>query len=415
MASASDALGCARGIGDRNGLRSAVAAVAFWLLVACWLAGCGEPPEPPLNCAGKVPHCARAFVPSSATDCSQAICRQCDEGYEFDVDARTLVSTRKCRFRCTSAQVEAGCAPFSCDNATSCSRCLPGFVAVGGSSVAASSLLKVRRLPAAHGVSEAPSCTPAQSAVPISFYMYRAQSDHTYPPENTDLASAAGVMWYLHNEVVCRRQSCPRHYDVVRVLRYRVTVYNTPEVYKVRHGQLGHFVQFDGGQCTEPSPAACPTANWKPYGFMVGCQPQFAQQFFEPAEKYGCFWYSLPGPCPSLRYDNPKKTGACATEEPGGRCSEPNGTRTCTWNYTDAGEVSVSELSGIADMDAFCAAGNFEYDDDTDRGKGTSFWDEKKNPVRGGLRVQQLLELFARKYPHAETGLELPDPKCTGW
>ena len=120
-----------------------------------------------------------------------------------------------------------------------------------------------------------------ESATEMSFYMYRAaglmeicriswrfealeaapkaQSKVEYPPENCDLASAAGVMWYLHNEVV---KLCPRHYDITRVLRYKVTVFNPASVFAVRAGQFGHFVQFDFGQCTVPD---CATW-WAKYG-----------------------------------------------------------------------------------------------------------------------------------------------------
>eukprot|EP00439_Symbiodinium_sp_Y106_P046474 s957_g5.t3 len=38
----------------------------------------------------------------------------------------------------------------------------------------------------------AASCTKETAAASMNFYMYRAQSDVSYPPENCDLASAAG-------------------------------------------------------------------------------------------------------------------------------------------------------------------------------------------------------------------------------
>lgn len=202
----------------------------------------------------------------------------------------------------------------------------------------------------------------------MSFFMYRAQSDTSYPPENCDLASAAGVMWYLHNEVV---KLCPRHYNISRVIRYNVTVFNPPSVYAMRQGQFGPFVAFDYGQCTVPN---CPHL-WEQYGYAVGCQKQDVTRW-----KYeDSFWYSLPGKCPSQKWSN--KSSECAAQELGGNCSQPNGTQTCTWHAEQVGEVLVNDLSGISDLAAFCAAGNVEYDENTDKGRGCSFWTQSLDPT----------------------------------
>eukprot|EP00435_Cladocopium_sp_Y103_P064158 s199_g25.t2 len=215
-------------------------------------------------------------------------------------------------------------------------------------------------------------CSKASAATSMSFYMYRAQSDTSYPPENCDLASAAGVMWYLHNEVV---KLCPRHYNISRVIRYNVTVFNPPSVYAMRQGQFGPFVAFDYGQCTVPD---CPHL-WEQYGYAVGCQKQDVTRW-----KYeDSFWYSLPGKCPSQKWSN--KSSECAAQELGGNCSQPNGTQTCTWHAEQVGEVLVNDLSGISDLAAFCAAGNVEYDENTDKGRGCSFWDDKFNASRNKL------------------------------
>jgi len=264
----------------------------------------------------------------------------------------------------------------------------------------------------------------------MQFYMYRAQSKVTYPPENVNLASAAGVMWYLHNEVVARNQSCScltpsctsRHYDVTRVLRYKVTVYNTPTS---GHGQFGHFLQFDSGRCSYPN---CED-QWKNHGYMVGCQvtPRVGGVPVQSAD-YGSksMWYSLPGPCPMLAFNDPSKKvcaqggGSAPFEQPrpGGswcdnRTHAPDGSNACTWSAEDAGEISLDELAGIDDHTQFCRERKYEYNDASDRGQGTTFWDGKTDAARNAQRVERMLELFAKRHPEAEN--MLPEPVCDGW
>jgi len=366
---------------------------------SCTEARCGSCPEKytasvdskggfcGLTCG--LPHCAeRVVAVRGADNCDDATaklsCGECEQGWEFELDRKTLEPTGNCSFSCSAAQEQAGCAPRTCSEDGSCTRCRPGF-----------------RHAALQGAAAA-SCTKETAAASMNFYMYRAQSDVSYPPENCDLASAAGVMWYLHNEVVIL---CPRHYDITRILRYNVTVFNPAPVFALRGGQFGHFVQFDYGQCTVPD---CKANWWDKYGYMVGCQQQDSTMW-----KYDeSYWYSLPGKCPSQKWND--KTAECIAEEAGGNCSSPDGSSTCTWHVEPAGEVSVDDLSGIKNLAAFCAAGNVEYDPDKDRGRGCSFWDDKFNKTRNQDRVMAMQRLFAKNYP-TEDALAVPAPMCDGF
>jgi len=99
----------------------------------------------------------------------------------------------------------------------------------------------------------------------MDFYLYRAQGDDNYPPENINAADLAGVMWYLHNEVV---PSTPRKFGVTRILRFRVSVKITDAYFYKYHKHFGPFVAFDSGACTAPN---C-NDIWNNFGFVVGCQ-----------------------------------------------------------------------------------------------------------------------------------------------
>lgn len=325
-----------------------------------------------------------------ATSCdksAQPQCEQCSAGYEFDLDIKSLMPTGQCRFACTRGQELAGCSPGYCSADGTCSRCVPGFTKIGSSDFL--------------GAPRAQTCTAAAVTVPMNFYMYRAQNDQTYPPDNTDLASAAGVMWYLHNEVV---RICPRKFGITRILRYNVTVFNPPAVFGVKAGQFGHFVQFDSGKCTVDG---CNALWQQPTGYMVGCQPQ-AETF----HYHNSFWYSIPGSCPSKDFSS--KTPDCEAAEPGGKCDSPTGAPTCTWSAVLDGEVQLDELSGITNYAAFCAEGNVEYDLAMDAGRGNDFWDERNSDVKNKARVLKLMQLFAKHYPTDDATM-MPDALCNGF
>jgi hypothetical protein len=154
------------------------------------------------------------------------------------------------------------------------------------------------------------------------FYMYRAQSENNYAMQNVNTASLAGVMWYLHNEIV---QSVPRKYDVSRIMRLKMTMKNPQAWWDAHHTQFGQYVAFDQAKCTVPN---CQDI-WDTYGAVIGCQapnPDVANyrsfhQTILRCDNGHCdapIWYSLPGPCPSMYFG--QKTPACIDQFPGGFC-----------------------------------------------------------------------------------------------
>jgi len=228
-------------------------------------------------------------------------------------------------------------------------------------------------------------CLPPKKKAEISFYAYRAQSDVEYVLENVNAASLAGVMWYLENEVI--RPQCPRHYKITRILRFKVTI-KPPE--NLPHS-FGKFFAFDKGQCTAPD---CQDFFDK-YGYPVGCQRQ-QDTIYEPNP----LWYALPGACPM--HPLPAKDAQCLQAQPGGRCLAPNGEKTCTWTYEEAGEIDIAELEGIQeDYMNFCFGGGNELT--------TAFWEGQGNKELSAGRVKKAKEMFEKKYPSME---DLPDPFC---
>lgn len=241
----------------------------------------------------------------------------------------------------------------------------------------------------------------------MTFYMYRSTHDEEYALENANLANIAGSLWYLHNEVVI---SCPRKFDITRVKRYLITMKGTKALFEgPKHYQFSQFTQFDQGKCTW-NYSRCENL-WDTYGFSPGCQPldtNVAAYTTKPSP----VWYSLPGRCPSLEWN--KKTPECDFFQPGGKCAEPDGTISCTWTSRPAGEISVSELSGITEPFAdFCASGGKEYDVVFDKGINNDFWNGKKDPLLAAERYKRFVALFKEKYPSWPA--TSPEPLCDWW
>merc|ERR1712113_814269 len=94
--------------------------------------------------------------------------------------------------------------------------------------------------------------------------------------------------------------------------------------------------------------------------------------------------------------------------EPGGNCSRPNGHHTCTWSLEHAGEINLDELVGIKNRMDFCHSGKKEYDRDTDRGVGVSFWDHRSDFSACARRTEAVRRLFRQKYPNSPAHLFEP-------
>mmetsp|Transcript_10043 Transcript_10043/g.28342 ORF Transcript_10043/g.28342 Transcript_10043/m.28342 type:complete len:451 (+) Transcript_10043:39-1391(+) len=270
------------------------------------------------------------------------------------------------------------------------------------------------------------------SAAPLhSFYMYRAVSDKTYPPDNVNTGNLAGVLWYLHNEVV---HKSPRKFDISRIVRYKVQTRATQPLYD-KGMNFGVRFAFDSGQCTGPFECVRNGSNFElcagassgkysggsysskaaafefgEYGYFVGCNNLGHFPFpTEPIQYPAAVWYSLPGPCSSRTW--PEHDEQCVLDQPGGRCSgTPTGQGNCTWNYEEAGNISLDELVGIPNYEEFLRSGRREYDKGPDRGHGFTWWDSIHDKLANKWRLRKARELFARKYPHMEADLE--DPPC---
>lgn len=274
----------------------------------------------------------------------------------------------------------------------------------------AGSLLKT--CPAPQVKDSSGNCVTATSPISMTFYMYRSQDQHTYPLENVNMADLAGAMWYLHREVVA---SVPRKFNVSRILRYMVTMQNTPALYQRTQTQFGPFVAFDSGS------APGRNAEWERDGFNVGCQPVDEKLYsYFNADGAPGRWYSLPGPCPEERVGS--KTPACISKWPGGACETAmvTGAHDCTYYTEFAGEILLDELEGIKNYATWWMGkdanngtvpnGNIEYQYALDRGVGMDFWNFRNSKSACDERMAAVTKHFKRKYPDLPEAL--PDYPC---
>jgi len=95
----------------------------------------------------------------------------------------------------------------------------------------------------------------------------------------------------------------------------------------------------------------------------------------------------------------------------------PTGAGNCTYNYEEAGFVSLDDVVGIDNggdplHKNWCRKGCNEYLYETNRGRCTHFWDDKKNRKKNQARIDAVDAAFKRKYPDMPSNKEMPGPMC---
>lgn len=252
------------------------------------------------------------------------------------------------------------------------------------------------------------------------FYMYRVQNDEDYSPENQNMASIGGALWYLHNEIVIHHWNRGGTYastPKTRIERFEVKTRATPKLYK-RGMNFGVVNTYDLGKCTGPFKCE----NVQEYGPVVGCEQwqqgknlkynnTFPHQQWVGKNLYpNAIWYSLPGACSSHKFWN--QVGHCGQREPSGACPPgvtPTGEKDCTYSYKKIGEIRISDLEGIKSFNDLVVNGGREYDPETDAGVNMHFWDDVRSVRACQERIDRVIRLFQDKYPEQRT---LEDPIC---
>jgi hypothetical protein len=214
----------------------------------------------------------------------------------------------------------------------------------------------------------------------LNFLVYRAATlNDPYGKilENDNAADRAGVLSYLHTEVIPddmrtkeEKDAHTRKYNIDSIMIFNVTVKNN---WNPPGQPLTGFVSFEHGECNTPG---C-EQNYKDKGYTVGYQVQSSN----PRAKYGShsYWYSFPK---------------------GGLCDKPNGTKTCTYSYFLEGRVNIDTMVnldrlGYKDFKDFSTAGKTEYTRDRNQPCTTlssiNFWPNPCNESEGKMRMQRLM------------------------
>jgi len=220
-----------------------------------------------------------------------------------------------------------------------------------------------------------------------SFYVYRSKTWDKYEDTNVNMANLAGVLWYLHNEVVGH---CPRKFGITRVIRYKITMKPTEELQR-SHSNFARLCHFDRGQCTGPESSL---NDYKKYGYVPGCdKPNHGVANYPDAT-----WYSFPGECPTRPIG--AKSSGCIHNQKGGLCKrgEP-WSKTCTWRREYAGQLTLDQITSNHNFEKSCKKGFYEYNIQNDKGQGSNFWHGKKDRNVCSRRIHWVASLFAKHFP----------------
>mmetsp|Transcript_83073 Transcript_83073/g.178062 ORF Transcript_83073/g.178062 Transcript_83073/m.178062 type:complete len:294 (+) Transcript_83073:50-931(+) len=225
------------------------------------------------------------------------------------------------------------------------------------------------------------------------FYTYRAVAEgafEKYPFGNTNTGNLEGVMWYLGNEVVTMYTEgtrCPRKFNISKIKRFKIRTKATPSLL-AKGMHFGARFAFDFGKCM----GRCFSNN-----LCTGhedCEYHYAKFGYNP----GCnnFWDRSVYP----DYETSAPNGIWYSFPLEGRCAHPTGADNCTWNYEEAGEITLAELEQSIGGNGNCC-----------NGICSGFWDGVLQPAKTQWRTQLALDMFARKYP-TEEAWKLPEPVC---
>lgn len=250
---------------------------------------------------------------------------------------------------------------------------------------------------------------------PMTLMLYRAQSQQDYPMRNVNVADLAGVMWYLHNEIMgfADAENSIRHFNITRIIRFKAVVWNPKEFWDLYHTKFAPYIAYNAAKC---SAEGCD--QYATYGAPVGCQiAAKAVANYQSVVGGDPVWLSLPGPCPLHEYG--AKTPECVWQSPGGDCGsgkDITGSKDCSFVLTWYGEVRLDHFlptyegtSQPIDFKSFLAMGGREYDRDTDQGTYNTFWDGVHDATANNGRMQAVLNRFDELYPQWAEDSKLVD------
>ena len=210
-------------------------------------------------------------------------------------------------------------------------------------------------------------------------------------PRTRSCASAAGVLLYLHSEVLSFG-SCPRKFRISRILRYRVTMHGA--LLDTAGSKFAPFASFDDGRMSG-GPAA-PFHYQRDRDNSIGCLAKMKGWYGHQTYR-GAVYYSFPGKCKFREFHDSCTDPA----DTGGRCDSPDGTPRCTWRAEAAGEVRIGELNGVRDTAgeaSMCSLGGSTWESAEDASK--CFWNGRNDAEACSERARTLDLLFRQKYPH---------------